>query len=180
MRLLVPRCFEVHNFNVNGAILSQCKLPINFKFASTIYRGYSTGHGFFHQSACPRLVIIFALRDPALPSAHSPPATVFFPAAICRGSTAERSSYLYHHAVGSPRVDNENIWGQNDWQLGKIDTKMSYCNNVKKGWCELFSIRICYSYKIFNNALQRNQIINFTAMISNHDQSRWWSVIRVL
>ena len=72
-------------------------------------KGYSTGQGFFHQSACPRLVIIFASRDPALPSAHSPPATVFFPTAIRRGSTAERSSYLYNHAVGSPGVDDENI-----------------------------------------------------------------------
>ena len=34
-----------------------------------------------------------------------------------------------------------------------------------KGWCELFSIRICYSYKIFNS-LQRSRIINFTAMIT--------------
>ena len=84
---------------------------------------YSTGQGFFHQSACPRLVIFFAPRDPALPSAHSPPATVFFPTAIRRGSTAERSSYLYNHAVGSPGVDDENIWRQNDWQLRKIDTK---------------------------------------------------------
>ena len=71
---------------------------------------YSTGQGFFHQSACPRLVIIFAPpRDPALPSAHSPPTTVFFPTAIFRRSTAERSSYLYNHAVGSPGVDDENI-----------------------------------------------------------------------
>ena len=85
---------------------------------------YSTGQGFFHQTACPRLVIIFAPCDPVLPSAHSPPATVFFPTAICRDATAECSSYLYNHAVGSPGVDDENIWHQNDWQLRKIDTKM--------------------------------------------------------
>ena len=82
---------------------------------------YSTGQGFFHQSACSRLVIIFAPRDPALPSAHSPPATVFFPTVIRRGSTAERSNYLYNQAVGSPAADDENIWRQNDWQLWKIN-----------------------------------------------------------
>ena len=79
-----------------GVIYSQ-KSSLYFQMwmlgsANFVIMKYSTGQGFFHKSACPRLVIIFAPRDPVLPSAHSSPATVFFPTAIRRGSTAKRSS----------------------------------------------------------------------------------------
>ena len=40
---------------------------------------------------------------------------VFFPTAIRHGSTAERSSYLYNHAQGSPAADDENIIMTSEW-----------------------------------------------------------------